>query len=142
MREGSGWRASVRPRLHRIISPRRRVARDACLRARSLRYAAGLRRAVTRHVWRDRRCFACAWCSVNTGFCATSVSDNVHVLIYQVTVYIKDFDDATSSGSAQPVSSGAYRRPRYRGLTHFRPRPIRQLTVQCLEIRTPNPAAN
>lgn len=72
-RAGGEWLARVRPRRHRIISPRRRVARDACLRARSLRYAAGLRRAVTRHVWRDRRCFACAWCCVNTGFCATSV---------------------------------------------------------------------
>lgn len=40
--------------------------------ARSLRYAAGLRCAVTRHVWRDHRYYACAWCSVNTGYCATS----------------------------------------------------------------------
>lgn len=70
---GAGGLASVRPRRHRIISPRRRAARDACLRARSLRYAAGLRRAVTRHVWRDCRCYACVWCSVNSGYCVSSV---------------------------------------------------------------------
>lgn len=65
--------SSVRPRRHRIISPRRRAARDASLRARSLRYAAGLRSAVTRHVWRDRRCNACVWCLLDIGYCAISV---------------------------------------------------------------------
>lgn len=85
---GAGGLASVRPRHHRIISPRRRVARDACLRARSLRYAAGLRRAVTRHVWRDRRCYACVWCFVNFGYCVTCVCDNVYVLKSSVFVSI------------------------------------------------------
>lgn len=72
-RGGGDGRASVRPRRRRIVSPRRRVAHDVCLQARSLRYAAGLRRSVTRHVWRDRRCYACVWCSIKIGYCSSVV---------------------------------------------------------------------
>lgn len=57
------------PPPHRIISLPRRATNDARLRERSLRYAADLRRAVTRHVWRDRCLYVCVWCSVDTDNC-------------------------------------------------------------------------
>lgn len=72
--EGEGHLASS-TRAATALSPRWTLVRDARSRASSLRYAAGLRRAVTRHVWRDRRLTACNPCSVNTGFCATSACD-------------------------------------------------------------------
>ncbi|CAH2092096.1 unnamed protein product [Euphydryas editha] len=91
-----------------IVSSRRRVTNDACLRARSLRYAAGLRRAVTRHVWRDRCCYACAWI----------------------------FDDTASSGTAQPVSSGAYReRQAALSRTHAFPTPPDKTNYDCYRYR-------
>lgn len=101
----AGGTAAVHPSARaalsrRIISPRRRAVRNARLRVRSLRYAAGLRRAVTRHVWRDHRRYACVWCSVYTEFCANFCDDNVRVLSCPVSVFNKDFDNATSSGSA------------------------------------------
>lgn len=136
-RRGSG-RASVRPRLHhRIVSSRRRVARDACPRARSLRYAAGLRRAVTRHVWRDRCCYACDWCSVNTGYCASSAVTMRMCWFYKILFCLKGFlttqpvPEQLSRWVAVLIASG---KPCYLELTHFRPRPIRpNMTVTATE---------